>query len=180
METLRRSGQTPGLPGIARAIGSLALVLGLLTAPAARAAVPFGGEITLVAEMEDPEGIMVQPRRERAALQDDAEARLGLDRLEQQLTGMWPRIREIDLVELSRYHVEQTRGYELPATPGELTGRVLAHDQDSGLWYLELRGPRLPARFDIVFRFLYVFASYDPATGEIGRLTVTIRGWVEE
>ncbi|MCP3957186.1 MAG: hypothetical protein GY719_04980 [bacterium] len=159
---------------------TLALLLGLLVAPAALAAVPFDAEITLVPEMEDPAGIVAEPRREREALQDNTEARRGLDLLRQQVTGLWPRIREIDLVELSRYQVEQTRGFELPAAPGELTGRVLANDEESGLWHLELRGPRLPARFDIVYRFLHVFATFDPATGEIDRLTVTIRGWVEE
>ena len=182
MKTDRRSGPTRLAPGAGcpakwfRVLASAALI-GLLAAPTALAG-PSTDEFRLVPEMEDPEGIVVQPRRERDALQDQPDADRGLARLRRKVTELWPSIREVDLAELSRYHVEQTRGFELPATPGELVGRALAHD--SGLWYLELRGPRLPARFDIVYRFLYVFASFDPATGEIDQLTVTIRGWVLE
>ncbi len=139
-----------------------------------------GAGFTLVPEMEPPEGIVAQPRAERRQLADRAEARQGLARLETWVAAEWPRIRQVDLAELSRFHVEQTRGFELPATPGELTGRPIGRDEASGRWYLELRGPRLPARYDIVHRYLYVFARFDPATGELDRLTVTIRGWVLE
>ncbi len=144
------------------------------------AADTFGAGFALVPEMQTPEGIVAQPRREREALVDRAEALRGLERLEAWVAAEWSRIREIDLAELSRFHVEETRGFELPAAPGELTGRAIGHDEGAGLWYLELRGPRLPARYDIVHRYLFVFASYDPATEELGRLTLTIRGWVLE
>ncbi len=135
---------------------------------------------TLVPEMEQPEGILFQPRHAREQLEGRAEARRGLARLEAWVGAHWPQIRRIDLAELSRFHVGETRGFELPAEAGELTGRAIAADEESGLWYLELRGPRLPARYDIVHRFLYVFAIFDPPTGELSGLTLTIRGWVLE
>ena len=130
--------------------------------------------------MEEPEGIVAQPRRQRRSLEDHPQGRRGLELLSARVTSLWPRLREIDFVELSRFHVEETRGWQLPAAPGELTGRAIAHDETAGDWYLELRGPRLPARYDIVHRYLYVFARYDPATTKLDRLTVTIRGWVLE
>ncbi len=137
-------------------------------------------DFVLVPEMEQPEDLLFQSRRAREQLEDRAEARRGLERLEAWVEGHWAQIRRIDLAELSRFHVQQTRGFELPAEPGELTGRPIAADETSGLWYLELRGPRLPARYDIVHRYLYVFAGFDPATGELSGLTLTIRGWVLE
>ncbi len=159
---------------VAAFLGALALSNGGGAMAADTSATGF----RLVPEMETPEGIVGQPRLERQQLAERPEARRGLERLEAWVAAEWPRIREIDLAELSRFHVEETRGYELPASPGELTGRVLGEDE--GRWFLEIRGPRLPARYDIVHRYLYVFASFDPMTGELGRLTVTIRGWVLE
>ncbi len=139
-----------------------------------------GTGFTLVAEMEPLEGLFIESRQAREALADDAGARRGLERLEAWTRAEWPRIREIDLAALSRFHVEQMRGFELPAEPGELTGRAIGHDEARGRWSLELRGPRLPARYDIVHRYLHVYADFDEATGELGRLTITIRGWVLE
>ena len=135
---------------------------------------------TLVPEMEPLEDVVAQPRRAREALQGRAAARRGLQLFEARVAAEWPSFREIDLVALSRFHVEQTEGFELPAAPGEFAGRAIAYDEASGQWTLELRGPRLPARYDIVHRYLHVFTTFDEATGELGRLTVTIRGWVLE
>ncbi len=154
------------------------LAAGWIGGGTAGLAAPPDVGFALVPEMETPQGIVAQPRQAREELADRAEARQGLARLEAWMAAEWPRIREVDLVALSRFHVEETRGFELPAAPGELTGRAVGHDD--GIWYLELRGPRLPARFDIVYRYLYVFAGFDPATGELGNLTVTSRGWVLE
>ncbi len=164
-----------------RAVWTWALLAtNLFGVPALAALADDGTGFALVAEMEPLEGIVAQPRRAREALADRAEARRGLELFEARVAAEWPRIREIDLAALSRFHVEQTEGFELPAEPGELTGRAIGHDEASDLWYLELRGPRLPARYDIVHRYLHVYASFDPATGEFGRLTITIRGWVLE
>lgn len=155
------------------------LAMALLTLSAGAADAPEAG-FTLVPEMERPEGVLEQPETERRAFEKSDEAKRGLARLGERVRALWPRLREIDLEALSRYQVEATRGYRLPAVPGELEGRILAWDVSAGRWHLELRGPRLPARFDVVHRHLYVFATWDPVTGELGRLVVTIRGWVLE
>ncbi len=134
--------------------------------------------LTQVPEMERPPGIEYQSEVQRQALEQQAGGQRGLEVLEQHVRELWPQVRRVDLVALSKYQVEATRGYQLPDEPGELHGQVIA--REDGLWYLELRGPRLPARYDIVFRYLYFYASYDPATEKLGKPVVTIRGWVEE
>ncbi len=168
-----------------KAIGStvrsqVLLAAGVLGVAGFAAHAADGADFALVAEMEPLAGVLAQPRQAREALADRAEARRGLELFEARVAAEWPRIREVDLVALSRFHVEQTVGFELPVEPGELTGRAIGHDASTGLWHLELRGPRLPARFDIVHRYLHVYAAFDPATEELGRLTLTIRGWVLE
>ncbi len=171
---MKRCGKA-GAP-VAGLLGAV-LLSSVSAVPAAGAG---GSEFALVGEMEPLDGIVAQPRQAREALTDRAEGRRGLEWLESWTRAEWPRLREIDLVALSRFHVGETQGFELPAEPGELTGRAIGHDEASGLWYLELRGPRLPARYDIVHRYLYVFARFDPATETLDHLTITIRGWVLE
>ncbi len=162
------------------------LVAGLLSGGAPGVAAAVGAEsnagvgFVLVGEMEPLEGIFTQPRRVREALKGHVEAERGLEQLKAWVRAEWPRIREVDFTALSRFHIEQTRGFELPVDPGELTGRAIAHDEATGRWSLELRGPRLPARYDIVHRYLHVYASFHPATGQLSQLLVTIRGWVLE
>ena len=56
----------------------------------------------------------------------------------------------------------------------------MGRDSEAGLLYLEFQGPRLPARYDIVHRYLFFYASFDPATGQVGPVVTTIRGWVLE
>ena len=145
-------------------------------ASAAGAEAPF----RLVPEMQEPSGLFVQSRSERADLQDDAEARRGLDLLRGRVEGLWPQLREVDWVALSQSHKDSTQGWRLPADTGELSGQVMGYDESSGRWTLELRGPRLPARYDIVHRYLHVYASFEPTTGTFDQLIVTIRGWVLE
>lgn len=135
-------------------------------------------DFVLVPEMETPPQIVVQPHRQQAVLQDEADGLRGLALLEAQVRKQWSQIREIDIEALSRHQLEATRGWRLPADPGDWVGHVMAHDQ--GRWYLELRGPRLPANFDIVYRYLHIYASFDPVSGSLDNLTVTIRGWVLE
>ncbi len=159
---------------LARSIAIIVL-LGLATAGAA-AEIPF----RLISEMEEPPDLLVQSRRERAALQEAAEARRGLDLLRARVAVLWPRLQEVDWVGLSRFHQDVTRDWSLPARPGKLSGQVMAHDESSGRWTLELRGPRLPARYDIVHRYVHIYASFEPVTGTFDQLTVTIRGWVLE
>ncbi len=159
--------------------GFVLLAAALAVAWAPRSMAEPAAGLALVPEMETPEGIVAQPRRERLALKGRAEAERGLERLKARVAERWPEIRGVDLVALSRHHVEETRGFRLPAEPGALAGRAIGRDAE-GRWFLELRGPRLPARYDVVHRYLYVFARYHPTTGELDRLTLTIRGWVLE
>lgn len=137
-------------------------------------------DLVLVPEMQPPQGILFEPAARRRELDGRPEAPRALDLLRKRVAQLWPRLCEVDLAELSRHHVEMTRGFRLPGEPGELEGRVIGRDAKDGRLYLELRGPRLPARFAIVFRYLYIYSSFEPATGTLGPLVVTIRGWVEE
>ena len=130
-------------------------------------------------ELERPTGIEVAPRAEREELATEVEARDALRRFEEEVRDRWEEIRELDLTRLSRTHVEETEGYRLPADPGDLEGRVLARDAE-GRFHLEIRGPRLPARYDIVHRHLYLYAVWDPTGGELRAITVTIGGWILE
>lgn len=145
------------------------------------AAEPTGSaSFTLVAEMETPPGILARPKAERQPLQRSAGAVQALAQFEAHVRHHWPHMREVDLATLSRFQIEETRGYRLPEDPGRLIGRALAWDDATGRWHLELRGPRLPARYEIVHRYLHIYTTFDPATGEFGDLVVTIHGWVLE
>lgn len=156
-------------------IGAWVAVLLVCVAAAAPEAEPF----LLVPEMEDPPGILYQGAAERQALRGELASSQAMDRLAERARALWPRIREVDMVQLSRYQVEATRGWRLPAEPGAFRRQVIARDGDGRL-HVELRGPRLPTRFDVVFRYLYLYGVYDPRSGSVDRLVVTIRGWVEE
>ncbi len=137
------------------------------------------GELRWVAEMETPEGILVQPKALRSQLAKDAAGQRGLAILQQAVGELWPEIRQADLEALSRHQIEATRGYRLPEDPGEWTGQILGLDK-AGHYHLELRGPRLPAAYDIVHRYLHIYASFDPTTGALDRTAATIRGWIWE
>lgn len=170
-------------PGIAaswrRILGGFSIVAftSPLVAQTAFAATPEA-DFVLVPEMETPAHIVAQPRSERAALQSQAAGQAGLAALEDRVRHLWPQIRKIDVEALSRHQLEATRGWRLPVEPGDWVGQVMGRDGDR--WYLELRGPRLPARYDIVHRYLHVYASYDPSSQSLDDLTITIRGWVLE
>jgi len=157
------------------------LFLLLMTSPAVAGAAPVTGpEIVTVPEMERPDGILYQTAEERRAFAADADAERGLERFETHVRSVWPRIREVDLHGLSRYQVAATEGFRLPAEPGSFEGQAIAWDEEAGRWHLELRGPRLPTRYDIVYRYLHLYTTFDPVSGELGDLVVTIRGWVLE
>lgn len=176
--------QVPNLyspnPHIRRLLVLAALLVGTVPATVADVTSDPGSAFTLVPEMERPPGVLALSKTERQTLQKSDLARQGLARMEEEVRALWPRVREIDLVELSRYQVEATRDFRLAAEPGDFEGQVLARDDETKRWHLELRGPRLPARYDIVYRYLYFYATYDPATKKIDDLLVTIRGWVLE
>ena len=130
-------------------------------------------------EMVEPRGVLVDEAAVRQALTATPEGREGMARVEAMVTEDWRKLQAIDWHALSRYQLEATAGWRLPDAPGVLVSRVLGRD-DRGRLHVEVRGPRLPARFDIVYRYLYVFATYDPLSGKVEDRLATIRGWVEE
>ncbi|MEM9058384.1 MAG: hypothetical protein AAGD86_12965, partial [Pseudomonadota bacterium] len=109
----------------------------------------------------------------------DARGQRGVTELRDFLTGNWSQVRALDVVAMSRYHVEVTRGWQVPVVPGELAGRVIAADDD-GAYFVEVVGPRLPASFSIVHRHLTFYARYQAATDTLDRITATIRTEVLE
>lgn len=158
------------------------LLLSSLAAAALAAADPPKADTAfrLVPEMQPPTGILYQSKADRGAHQKSNQAQRSLSRLSATVHKIWPRIREIDLVALARYQIEATQGFVLPAEPDDLVGQIIGWDEESRLWHLELRGPRLPAKYDIVHRYLYFYATFDPASEKLSDLVVTIRGWVLE
>jgi hypothetical protein len=144
------------------------------------AGVALAGDLVLVPEMQRPPGIVYEPVARRRELESRPESAKALEQLRRRVAELWPQLLKVDFVELSRYQVEATRGFRLPAEPGELEGHAVGRDEKDGRLYLELRGPRLPASHAIVYRYLYFYSSFDPATGELGPVIATIRGWVEE
>lgn len=154
----------------------MALPVGVAHAAAPDSSAPF----RLVPEMERPTGIIYQAKADRKAYQKSSQASKGLSQLSAAVHRVWPQIRNIDLVALARYQIEATRGFELPVEPGDLVGQVVGWDHESRLWHLELQGPRLPAKYDIIHRYLTLYATYDPATEKVDDLVVTIRGWILE
>lgn len=132
-----------------------------------------------VPEMQEPPGIVVVAEELRQALTASAEGVAATARLEAVVTADWTTLQAIDWLGLSRYQLEATAGWVLPDLPEPLVSRVLGRDA-AGRLHVETRGPRLPARFEIVHRHVYFFATYDPLTGEIANLLVTLRGWIEE
>ncbi len=129
--------------------------------------------------MESPEGVVVESREVREALSASSEGGEAIAALEKVFRRDWESLREVDWLALSRYQREVTADWEPPRSPGPLVSRVLGRDA-RGRLHVEVRGPRLPALYDIVFRYVYAFGTYDPLTGEVGGLVATIRGWVEE
>lgn len=157
----------------------LGLALALLAAAPAGAQVS-SSDLHLVPERERPVSILYQPPSVRRTLQERPDGQQGLERLRGEVRERWRELRELDLVALSRGHGEATRGYRLPAAPGTLEGQVVGLEEATGRLFLELRGPRLPATYDIVHRHLFVYASYDPTADTLADLTITIRAQVLE
>ena len=142
--------------------------------PAAAAVPPANTAIAIVAEIERPAGIKASSATRIRALAGDSDGEQGVALLREFLTQNWQQVRALDVVGMSRYHVDVTRGWQVPAVPGKLPGRIIAAEDD-GTFYVEVVGPRLPASFSIVHRHLTFYARYQPATGKLDRLTATIR-----
>ena len=161
------------------ALALLLLAAALLGASADAQSDPALQAFDLVPEMVTPPGIAVAPPSRRADLPSGPDIDEVLRQFQARVDSMWPAIRDVDLVALSRFQVKEMDTYKLPQSFDDWRGKVLGVSDDGRL-FLELRGPRLPARYDIVFRYLTVFSSFDPSSGAIGRPVVTIRGWIEE
>lgn len=131
--------------------------------------------ITVVAEMERPVGIKAGKAEEIRRIAGNATGEQGVTLLREHIEKRWPQLRQLDVVAMSRYHVDATRGWQFPAAPGELAGRIIAVEADNSAFYLELVGPRLPASFDIVHRHLMFYARFRPDSGTLDRITATIR-----
>lgn len=141
---------------------------------------PEGLAIELVPEMETPSGILYQWAAERESIRQRPDAAAAERLLIETTQDLWPDLRSLDLLELSRYQLEATEGWLLPEEPGEIVAETVGRDPETGELHVEIRTVRLPARYDIVFRYLHLYGVVDPDTGELRRLVVTIRGWVEE
>ncbi len=136
--------------------------------------------LVLVPEMERPAQIIYQRRARRQALNSQKEARMALELLARVIAQNWPEIQKIDYETLSRFHVEMTKGWKPPEEPVISNAQVVGRDDGTGKLFLEAYGPRLPARYEIVYRYLVFYSSYDPVTHQLGPLVVTIRGRVLE
>lgn len=149
------------------------------TAPASEYLPSARSVFETVPEGELPAGIVVAPATQPMdpLLAHPAGAR-ARDALRAFLAAHWEAVRAVDVVALSRWHVEATRGWQAPATPvlGDVT--LLASTPDA--LYLALRGPRLPASFPIVHRHLVFFARYDLRSGRVHDVAVSIHGEVRE
>ncbi|MEM6639702.1 MAG: hypothetical protein AAF610_07355 [Pseudomonadota bacterium] len=143
------------------------------------AAPPTTSAMVAVAEMERPDGIRADRNSRIRELARDANGQRGVVALRDYLTRNWANVRALDVVGMSRYHVDSTRGWQVPAEAGKLSGRVIGAD-DGGAYFVEIVGPRLPARYAIVYRHLTFSARYQPATGTLDRVTATIRIEVQE
>ncbi|MEM8995568.1 MAG: hypothetical protein AAGF23_12355 [Acidobacteriota bacterium] len=144
------------------------MLASLLTASAVQAQ----GEFKTVPEMAplpDVVAFTAEARRELAKADDVAPA---LEAAKRHVEGLWPALQGLDLIELSRWHLEATEGFRLPADPA-FEARVLGRADDGSL-HVDLEGPRLPANFDIVHRHLHVLAVVRPG-GAVEDVTATIR-----
>ncbi len=153
----------------------LAICLTAACLHSVQAAPPSNTAIAIVAEMQRPPGIKAGKSAEIRRIAGDARGEQGVTQLRDFIKQQWQQVRALDVVAMSRYHVEATRGWQMPAMPGELKGRIIAAEADDSAFYLELVGPRLPASFDIVHRHLTFYARYQPASGKLDRITATIR-----
>ncbi|MEM1180754.1 MAG: hypothetical protein AAGM22_20585 [Acidobacteriota bacterium] len=140
----------------------------LLSAPVAGAE----GAFTTVPEMAPLPDVVAFKAVDRRQLAKDASVAPALEAATRHAESLWPALRRLDLVELSRWHIEPTKGFVLPEEPA-FEARVLGREDDGSL-HVDLKGPRLPANFDIVHRHLHVIAVVRPG-GAVEGVTATIR-----
>lgn len=142
------------------------------------------GTFRLVPEMEASAYLDAVPVPRSEVLNKSIQMLAGFDQLRQIVVSRWSEIQSVDLEDLSRYQLEATKNWRLPDAPGDLSGKVLSQartvDQGQTRWYLQVEGPRLPAKYDIVHRHLVIIGRFDPGTGDLDQLIVTIQTEVFE
>jgi len=147
-------------------------------APAARAGHP--GFVTVLEMITPPGMVYTSASQARSTLTRSVIGREALDQFETRLTRQWADLHRLDFGALARFHTTLTRGWTLPPEPALSHGQVIGRSQDRTTLYLELRGPRLPAPYAIVFRYAMFYGAFHLNTGRWEPTVVTIRGWVEE
>lgn len=156
-----------------------AAVIGLALASTVSVAQPSRQAFEAVPEGQAPQGILAGTRSARAhTLATHPQGAAAVGALRAFASQHWGDIGALDVVGLSRFHVEATRGWQAPTAPTFNGAELLAADEDAV--YLMLRGPRLPASFKIVHRHLVLYARFDVASGELSHVSVSIHGEVHE
>jgi hypothetical protein len=81
---------------------------------------------------------------------------------------------------LSRWAAPQMEKYATVPPLDKLTFQPVATLKQRGLIVFETKVDRLPVHHQLVTRHLVAYVTYDPETKTIKRVTITIRGHVEE
>lgn len=135
--------------------------------------------ITAVPEMAPLLEVVQVPATDRQRLASSAQNDDVLSAAQRAAVELWPRILELDFHQLSRAQRDVTEGWAPPRAAPEFAARALGVDGE-GQWHVELRGSRLPTRYDIVVRTLTLYLRVDPQTLETSDTIVTIRTEVFE
>ncbi len=146
--------------------------------PSVGASYGYAGVFLRTPEGAVPDGIKVSRRERAGSLQRHPAGAEASAALQRHVATHWGDLTTLDVVSLSRWHAELTRGWQVPPQPTFSDAELLAATPDA--LYLMQRGPRLPAPFDAVHRYLVFFARYDLGTGEIRNVAVSIHGEVFE
>lgn len=121
--------------------------------------------------------------RSTDAKSDSRSARLDADLIRRVISELRPLEDELialDLSNLSRWSVKETKGYRLPeGFVADLVVDGSGMDRLGNL-LVDFRGPRLPSNYSIVFRFLHLFVTVDPKTESVQKVEVTIHVYREE
>lgn len=90
----------------------------------------------------------------------------------------WREIRGVDFHGLSRAQRDVTLGWAPPRSLPPFD-QAIVHTEEDG-FVVELRGPRLPSRFDIVIRHLTLYVDLDREGRARGDVVVTVRTEIYE
>ena len=158
---------------------ALLLALSVVGATSAEADATLGtAAFTLVTEGARPPGIISARKVERDALQSHPRRAAAENALRARIASVWPQLRGLQVSDLARFDRDALQAATLPTTPAFHDGVVLAVTEDA--MHLMVRGPRLPASFEMVQRHLVFFARYEWASGQVRDVSVSIRAEVGE